>query len=256
MSPTDTSTGPHLESLDAGVRALLLFSSREIVTVTAVARELGLSRSTAYRILNTLKNCGMVALGPKGRGYYTGPALVDMARPLGMDIEARARLRPVLDDAMYRTGETVHVAALLGSQVLLFDGRESDNPLRASLRVGYLRPAHSVSAGKLLLSRLIPEQILTLYPEEQLLRFTPTTTATRTQLLQELADLKEQDHAVNLQEIEPGVNGVSVILEGRTWRDRIALVASVPSDRSDRGSLKGTKDQLLESRRLLIRRPH
>jgi len=246
--------GEHLGSLDAGLKVMMLFSTHDSVTVTTVARHLNASRSTAYRILNTLKNRGVITLGPTGRGYYPGPALVDMARPLGLDIEARQRLRPVIDDAVYRTGETIHVAALVGSQVLLFDGRESEKPLRASLRVGYLRPAYAISAGKLLLSRFIPEQVRSLYPNGKLARFTARTTSTVCELLDELAIIKEQDYTLNLQEIVPGLNGVSIILEGRTWRDRIALVASVPADRSGVDSLIAIKEQLEDARRLLARR--
>ncbi len=233
---------------------MLMFTSRDTVTVTSVATALGISRSGAHRILNTLRSRGILSLGPTGRGYFPGPALVEMARPRGMDIEARLRLRPVIDDAMYRTGETVHVATLLGSQVLLFDGRESEKPLRAGIRIGYLRPAYALSAGKLLLSRLIPEQVRALYPEEGLPQFTPRTTSSVTQLLRELDDLKSQDYALNLQEIEEGLNGVAIILEGRSWRDRIALLASVPAHRSDIASLIQIKDRLQESAMLLRKR--
>ena len=152
-----TSYGQSLSSLDAGLREMTLFTTHDVLTVTLVARELGCSRATSYRILNTLRNRDIVMLGPGGRGYYPGPALVELSRPRGLDQADRARLRPVIEEAVSLTAETVHVAALIGTQVLFFDGQEPDRAVRASLRPGYLRPAHAISAGKLLLSQFTDE---------------------------------------------------------------------------------------------------
>lgn len=244
-----------LDTLDAGLQALLMFLDRDSVTVTSVSESLGMARSQAHRILSTLKGRGLVTSGPAGRGYYPGPLLVDIARPLVLDLEFRRRIRPVLEDAAKRTGETVHVAVLLGSQALIFDGQESDQSVRVSSRVGLLRPAHATSAGKLLLSRLVPDQILALFPHEQLPRFTPRTVATRTELLAELERLREQDYALNRQEIERGVNGAAVVLAGTNWRNRVSLLASVPADRGDDEALKNIAQQLQESANLLVPLP-
>lgn len=246
-----TNDSYRLDSLDAGLQALLMFLERDSVTVTAVSDSLGIARSQAHRILTTLKGRGLVTAGPTGRGYYPGPLLVDIARPLVLDLESRRRIRPALEDAVKRTGETVHVAVLLGSQGLIFDGRESDQSVRVSSRIGLLRPAHATSAGKLLLSRLVPDQILALFPHENLPRFTPRTVSTRTELLAELQQLREQDYALNRQEIERGVTGVAVILTGTNWRNRVSLLASVPADRGDDEALRNIARQLQESAGML-----
>ena len=117
-----------------------------------------------------------------------------------------------------------------------------------------MRPAHAMSSGKLFLSRLIPEQIRALFPEEDLPQYTPNTTKTVTDLIRELRVIADQNYVISLQEIEPDLNGVSVLLEGNTWRSRIALVSSVPAQRSDRDSLLELKEMMLVSGRLLKRR--
>lgn len=155
----DEPIGEHLSSLDSGLRVMMMFASSDSINVTSVARELACSRSSAYRILNTLRNRGIVILGPTGRGYFPGPVLLDLARPRGLDLEDRARLLPVLRRAVDLTGETVHVATLVGTQVLFFDGIEPDRPVRATLQQGYLRPAHAISAG----SCCCPSSVMTRY---------------------------------------------------------------------------------------------
>jgi len=231
--------GEHLSSLDAGLRVMSMFVHADSINVTSVSQELNCSRSTAYRILNTLRNRGIVILGPTGRGYFPGPVLLELARPRGFDREDRQRLAPIISDAVARTGETVHVATLIGTQILFFDGLEPDRPIRATLRPGYLRPAHAISAGKLLLAQLTDDQIRALYPQESLPRLTPCTISTMSNLLEELASIRRTGHAFSRQEVESGLCGTAVALRGRSWRERVALCATVPADR-------GGDDDLLE----------
>lgn len=230
--------GPHLSSLDAGVRVMLMFSTSHSVNVTQVAQHLDCSRSTAYRVLNTLRNRGIVILGPGGRGYFPGPVLVELSRPRGLDLVDRVRFRPVLDRAVELTGETVHVGALVGTHIVFFDGKEPDRAVRAQLSPGYFRPAHAISAGKLLLSEYSDEQVVALYPGDRLPKETPWTVDSVESLLVELRRIREQGYVLNFRETESGLTGCSVPLPGRGWRERVALCATVPVSR-------GTKDELL-----------
>lgn len=248
--------GPHLSSLDAGLRVMTMFSSRDTVNVREVAEQLECSRSTAYRILNTLRNRGIVLLGPGGRGYYPGPVLVELSRPRGLDQDDRRRLRPVIEDAVKLSGETVHVATLIGHQILFFDGKEPDRAVRASLRPGYLRPAHAISAGRLLLADFTDQQIRELYVREELLKFTQFTPTTVSELIGELSQIRQQGYALNFQGAELGLAGVAVPLSGRSWRERVALCATVPIDRGDSESLELVRDHLISAASRLDKRPH
>lgn len=236
--------GPHLSSLDAGLRVMTMFSSRDTVNLREVSEHLECSRSTAYRILNTLRHRGIVLLGPGGRGYYPGPVLVELSRPRGLDQDDRRRLRPVIEDAVQRSGETVHVATLIGHQILFFDGKEPDRAVRASLRPGYLRPAHAISAGRLLLSYFTDEQVRELYGREQLAKVTPFTLSTVSELIAELERIRIQGYAFNVQGGEVGLAGTAVPLPGRSWRERVALCATVPLDRGDVEGLEVVRDHL------------
>jgi len=225
-------------SLDTGLRILLMFLEHDSISVTAAAKEMEIARSTAHRVLSTLQNRGLVSLPASGRGYVAGPALVEIARPRTLDPDLRRWLRPMLEEAARRCDETVHTAVLLGSQLLLVDGREAERAITIRLRAGLIRPAYATSAGKLLLSRLNTDQLRALYPREQLMRVTQHTTATRTQLIAELEKISKVDYAISHEESEPGLNAVAVLVAGSSWRDRISLMATVPAER-------GTDDNLL-----------
>ncbi|GAA2444448.1 IclR family transcriptional regulator [Actinomadura vinacea] len=236
-----------IESLDTGLRLMRLFLTHDRLTVTGAAHELRVARSTAHRVLSTLVARGFAIRDVSGRGYAAGPELVRIGRPAGFDAATRTRLRPVLDDAARRTGETVQTVALLGDQIVITDGRESWNPVRVMLEVGRTHLAHSTSGGKLLLSRLTTEQVRALYPDERLPAVTADTITSRAALLDELDAVRARGYATSLGESHPGMHAAAVPLAGSSWRDRLALMSCVPLDRGGRDALARLAGNLLRS---------
>ncbi|MER5181251.1 IclR family transcriptional regulator [Streptomyces sp. NPDC002896] len=244
-----------IESLDTGLRLMRLFLDHDTLSVTDAARRLGVARSTAHRVLSTLEARGFATRDESGRGYSAGPELVRLGRPAGYGPEIRQRLQSVLDDAAARTGETVTSVALIGDQVILTDGRESQHPVRVMLEVGRTHPAHATSAGKVLLSRMTTEQVCALYPEERLPEVTPHTITSRKHLLEELAWVRERGYAVSRGESVWGMHAVAVPLAGTSWRDRLALMASAPADRGDEAALVDRAEKLRHSAELFRSAP-
>jgi IclR family transcriptional regulator, acetate operon repressor len=220
-----------IESLDTGLRLMRLFLTHDTLSVTDAARELEVARSTAHRVLSTLESRGFATRDTSGRGYSAGPELVALGRPAGYGPEIRARLQVVLDAAAAATGETIGVAALIGDQVITTDGRESPHSVRAVLDTGRAHPAHATAAGKVLLAQLTTEQVRALYPEDRLPGVTSRTLTSRTALLSELAGIRALGRADSVGESARGLTTVAVPLVGSSWRDRLALTASMPTDR-------------------------
>ncbi|MFJ2104672.1 IclR family transcriptional regulator [Streptomyces microflavus] len=247
-----TATGDYtIASLDTGLRAMRLFLTHDTLTVTEAAERLSVGRSTAHRVLSTLESRGFAIRDTSGRGYAAGPELVRLGRPAGFGRAARERLGPVLEDAAGRTGETVWSVALIGDQVIVTDGRESPHPVRVALELGRTGPAHAGSAGLLLLSRMTADQVCALYPHEELEPVTPATLTSRAALLDELALIRRRGHAVGRGMSVPGMTTVAVSLAGSSWRDRLALVAAAPADRSGDAALAERAERLKESAALL-----
>ncbi|MFJ1955591.1 IclR family transcriptional regulator [Streptomyces microflavus] len=247
-----TATGDYtIASLDTGLRAMRLFLTHDTLTVTEAAERLSVGRSTAHRVLSTLESRGFAIRDTSGRGYAAGPELVRLGRPAGFGRAARERLGPVLEDAAGRTGETVWSVALIGDQVIVTDGRESPHPVRVALELGRTGPAHAGSGGLLLLSRMTADQVCALYPYEELEPVTPATLTSRAALLDELALIRRRGHGVGRGTSVPGMTTVAVSLAGSSWRDRLALVAAAPADRSGDAALTERAERLKESAALL-----
>ncbi|MCG2623684.1 IclR family transcriptional regulator [Arthrobacter sp. I2-34] len=233
-----------IASLDLGLHALTLLLARDRTTVGELAAMLGTGRSRAHRVLRTLEARGFVAPSASGRGFVAGPAVLRLSAPGGTAVRTRFELRPTIERVRTLTGEDVHTCVLVGDQVLVVDGRRSHRTPSIGLRVGMMVPAHAMAGGKLLLSHLDDGQVLGLMPPS-LARHGPNTITDRSSLICELAATRARGFAVASQESERGVDSVAVLLGGGTWRDRIALVVSCPTDRGGPGRLTTLGEQVL-----------
>lgn len=213
------------------LRIIALVAERDRIGTGDVVRELGVSRSAAYRALRVLEQQGYLMLAQSGRGYGVGPALVRLAESPAIETASRRRWIPVLGDVRDETGETVHVAALVGSQVLVVDGRRSAQEHDMGSRIGMTAPANSMAAGKLLLAALDDRLILSMIPSPRLPLRTSRTIGETDELLGEVGRIRDDGYACAIEESEAGIDSIAVPLDGSTFRDRVALVVSVPTER-------------------------
>lgn len=227
-----------LQSLDLGLAIIQAMNSRDRLTVRAAAALTSSSVGAAHRSLKTLESRGFVSLASGGRGYVPGPQLMGMAMTPGIHARTKFQLRPVLQSVREETGESVHTATLIGNQVLVLDGRRSKHPNDIGLRIGMTAPAHAMAAGKLLLSELDTHQVRSLFPSLVLPRRGPGTITKRESLEKQLQEIKKSRISFTFQESEAGINSFAIPIFGTNWRNRVALVVSVPVIRGSQKRIK------------------
>ena len=86
-----------LQSLDRGLDALNILAKHDLVSVTELAKELEVDKSTASRIMETLRQHDMVQLDKKTRKYKLGFRVLHLAE----------RMEEILEDYEF-TSYTVH----------------------------------------------------------------------------------------------------------------------------------------------------
>lgn len=237
-----------LESVDNALRILQILDDRGQLRVFEAAEELGVARSTAHRLLATLRHRGFVAQDPQGRVYRPGRALAQ----IGLHAFARRDVgqvaRPHLERMCADLGETVHLMVLEGNGVRFVDGVEGTQPLRVGLRVGILLPAHATAGGKALLAAIPPEQIRDLYP-----RGVPTLTAGTIGSLDgieaELDEVSRLGYATNFGESADGVAAVSVAVIDPLGRPVGAVAVAAPLERMPQARVGGVASRLQQAAR-------
>jgi len=194
--------------------------------VTALGRALGLPKSSAHRLLASLRRRGLVERDEAGR-YRPGIALV----ALGLGALEREPVvvaaRPVLEAEARMLGETVFLVGARAEALVVLDKAEGTGFLRAAPRVGSSVPVHSTAVGKLFLA-FHPQAVRA--PQRTLERFTQRTVRTRRELREEVDLTRERGYAENREEWIPGLSVVAApILCARCMHGAVAV--ALPSAR-------------------------
>jgi DNA-binding IclR family transcriptional regulator len=217
-------------AVENALRLLQLYREREQLGVSETARLLGVGRSTAHRLLTTLRAHGYV-VQDHSRAYRVGPALRELGAAIADSGVVRARCRLYLQALCDELGETVNLVALHGSDAVFVDSVETRRPLRVAAREGVVLPAYAVSAGKALLAALPVHAVRELYADEALIPLTERTLRTRTALEAQLELVRQQGYAVNIGESERGITAAACAIPGRAAGERLAIAVSAPSSR-------------------------
>jgi DNA-binding IclR family transcriptional regulator len=123
------------------------------LSLTAIAAELSLPKSTALAICATLADTGM--LTRDGGGWYRlGPHATALAPAYLAGTDPVLNLDEALSAVPELKDETIVVSVLDGADVVYIACRSGAQPIALAYRTGMRLPAHCAASGKALLSRL------------------------------------------------------------------------------------------------------
>lgn len=215
--------GPQeVKTLDRGLYLLEVLGELGEAGLTSLARRTGFSKSTLYRLLQTLVRHGFVE--EEGGLYRVGPKAfaVGQAYPRQNLLLA---VRPEMEALAAETGESVNLAVPAGLEALYLDQAEGNKLVRLFTAPGSRAPLHATGVGKVLLAfRGVPEA-LTLNP------YTPYTLTRLEDLRRELDAVQRQGYALDNEEKELGVRCVAAPIFGPGGEVVAALSLSAPSSR-------------------------
>jgi len=211
-------------------------------TLSEVAAALGVTRSSAYRLLYTLGHLGFVEYDARAKTYALGPQVLT----LGYRYLAS---RDITDVAMThlvrlrdRTGWSAHLGELHGREVVYLARVATRRSVASTVHVGTRLPAHATTMGRILLSGLSDDEIRELYHDDTSRSFSLAPFGGVAELLQQIAADRKNGIVVQNSGYEPGVASVAAPI--RDVSDRIvgainvSAVALHTSDAELNGPLK------------------
>lgn len=124
--------------------------------VTELSRDLGLTKSNTFRLLQTLTALGYVqhksdkSYAATLKAWRVGRALID-------NLNLRALAAPELSFLSQQTGEAIYLAVRENLSVVYIDKIDSQKPIRSWNAVGGTAPLHCVGTGKAILAADYPK---------------------------------------------------------------------------------------------------
>lgn len=190
-------------SLERGLEVLELLAERGEIRLGELAREVNVSRATAFRVLATLQNRGYVKHSRSDRSYRLGSALRALAAR--SDVSSVVSLAaPAMEQLRAATSETVNLALVRRRRVVYASILEGVHALRMSATVGEAVPVHAAAIGKAVLAHLPPEQRATFLGPEPFPALTKRTPTRTKELEEELDRVKARGYAEDDEEVEVG----------------------------------------------------
>jgi DNA-binding IclR family transcriptional regulator len=227
----------HSQGLARALRLLREIGfSEEPLALAELAPRLGVPKSTLVRLLAVLEDERFVQRVGDPPAFQIGDSMLEIADQVLRRADAVDLASPYLRELADRTSLTANVGVLAGASVLHVCVQEPDRPLRFRSSNGSLDHTYCTGLGKVLLSALAPERITDHLPQEPFTGFTPQTITTVSGLHDELARIRARGYGVDLQERDPGVTCIAMLVP-----NAIGAVVAV--------SVSGPTGELDEARR-------
>jgi IclR family KDG regulon transcriptional repressor len=107
-----------VRSVRRAVRILEAFREGSSHTVTGLARELALPKSSVYELVSTLASEGLLVKEDSTNRYRLGLRLVELARAADHDLEVHQVAHPLIEKLRDELNETVQLTILDGEEIL------------------------------------------------------------------------------------------------------------------------------------------
>ncbi|TDC80528.1 IclR family transcriptional regulator [Actinomadura sp. 7K507] len=243
--PKDRGTrGSSVQSVDRAVSILQVLGRHGAAQVTEIAAELGLHKSTVFRLLATLEARGMVEQNSERGRYRLGYGVVQLAAGATKKHDLSLLSRPVCHELAEAVGETVNVAIHDGSMVISVDQVIGSSAVTTVNWVGQRTPMHATSAGKVFLASMAPAQLDEILAEG-LPSYTPHTVTDPAALGRQLALVRERGYASTVEEDEIGMAAVAAPIRSLDGEVVAAVVVSGPTFRINKDNMSDVAEHVL-----------
>jgi DNA-binding IclR family transcriptional regulator len=217
-------------------------------SIAVLSKELKMGKSTAHRLLATLREFDLAWFDQTTSNYALGARVLRWS-----DLLVRQNLlirhgSPILRQLAQDCHETASLAVLEGDDIIFIARFESTQRLRMSEAVGSRSPAHCTALGKALLASLSEPEFLAVYQGVDALKaMTPNSITSKERLWEHLKKVCQDGVAYDFEENVVGGVCLGTAIRNHTGKAVAALSISMPTQRLRGDVLITLKDHLLQA---------
>lgn len=239
-------TSGSVQSVDRAARVLEILARDGESGVGTLARELGVHRSTASRLVSALLAHDLVERVEGNGAVRLGVGVLRLAAATRSRLDLTAQAGPVCDALAQQLGETVNVAVFREGAAINLYQAQGASTVALHNWVGDRTVLHATSSGKMLMAHLDDVQ------RDQLLaasleRFTEHTVIDPAVLREQLDGARRQDWVGVVEEFEEGLNAAAAPIRGPEGSVIAALSVAGPTYRLGPADLPGAAAELIRA---------
>jgi DNA-binding IclR family transcriptional regulator len=238
--------GGPVKSADRVMAVLDLVAKRGALPFSEISEALGLPKSSAHSLLRTMEARGYLSIDEERR-YRLGSRIWELAQAFHEVEDLRTLMKPLMDEVVARTGETVQLAVLDGISAVYLALSESPHPMKLTSRAGARLPAYTSAIGKTLLAALDPEETARRLDGAELTRLTAHTIVSVPALLEELERTRQRGYGIDDEEFAIGLRCIAVPIRDHDGKVVAAISVSMPTPRYSRAAAANARKALAEA---------
>ena len=178
-------------------------------SLTDICREVGIHRSKAFSILSTLNEYGLVKKNPNRRGYVLGPGLLTLTGKMLENLSLSRLVEPILYDLAKKAGATVALGVISDDKTFVVAQYEGAPGIGISAPIGHVTPITYGAHGKAIAAFLPEAELEELLKNKNLFFHGSPDKYNSTKLKKELEQCRRNGFALELGDIQPGVNAIA-----------------------------------------------
>jgi DNA-binding IclR family transcriptional regulator len=192
----------------------------------------GFPKATLHRLLNELAAERLIQLDERALTWSAAYRILEMANRIWTRSDIRVLARDQLLALNALSGETVQIAVLADTYVVVIDHVESTRSVRHSISVGNREPVYCTGTGKVLLAWCDKQQQRDIISRISFARFTPNTITDRDALLRELGLISQRGYAIDAEERFLGSRCIAAPVVDSTGQAIAGLSITAPAFRT------------------------
>jgi IclR family transcriptional regulator, KDG regulon repressor len=221
-----------VKSLDRALQIFDVLSSRRGgFGVTEISKEIGLNKTSVYRMLSTFVRHGYVEQDAETEKYKLGYKILELSSALLEFIDLRTEAKPILKELESFTNEVIHLVVYDRGEVVYIEKLEGNETLRMHSKVGTRAPMHCTGVGKVIMAYLPSSEVSKILDQQELAQHTIHTIVDKVLLRDQLLEIRGNGFAFDLEENEMGITCIAAPIFDHTGKVIAAASISGPTIR-------------------------
>lgn len=217
-------------------------------SLTELSTVVGLHVSTTHRLLGALSSRGYVQKDIESGKYRLTMRLFEIGGRAVNGLNLVSISRPFLERLAGSTGETIHLVARNGDEVVyVYKEDTGSSVIRMASFVGLRRPMYCTAVGKSILAYLPDAEVEAIWNRTEIKAFTPNTIVNFPRLAAELSQVRRQGYALDREEHELGILCVAAPIFDHLGVPVAAISVSSPASRANTERVKSFSQEVIHA---------
>lgn len=240
-----------IQSLDRGLQILGILGKKRSAGVTELAKELGVDKSTAFRMLDTMMRHNLIQQDENTAKYKLGIGILRLSQQLLNNLNIINISRPFMRALVDFTNESAHLCSLSNDKAYVVDQVISNSIIKVSATIGLEEPIYCSSVGKCILAFMTEEKREKILEKIDLKPYTSKTITSKEMLIAHLEQIRLNGYALDDEELNVGVRCIAAPIFNHMGKVKNSIGISGPATRMDTENISIYSEKVKETARLI-----